>query len=647
VSIEENKPKHAVYEFGDFRLDAGKRLLTKDLGVAVPLMPKAFDTLVYLVKNCGKLIDKDELLREVWPDTIVEENNLTQNISILRRALGEKHRDNRFIATVPGRGYKFVADVRETDSVIKEENPDLSGLNGDPNDPISAQSIDRINEVSLSRPFGTEISSSRSMVVSALVAVLIGVASLGTIAYFIWPQTKPDVRAAVTSVAVLPFRPIVAENRDEALELGMADALIAKLSGGNSLLVRPLSSVRKFNSVDQDPVTAGKELGVDSVLDGTIQTWGDRLRVSAKLIRTSDGKQLWSGQFDDKFNDIFALQDSISAKVASALEISLRRDSSKPATDSIQAYQLYMNGRYHLSKLTAAEIRASIPYFEKAIETDQTYAAAYTGISNAYRVLGISGEMQPSEVIAKSRAAETKAISLDGNLVEAHISRCMTLFWFEWQWKAAEDECRLARTLDPGNASAHSSYAHLLSNLGRHDEALSEAKRALELDPLDLAENALLGQFLLHAGRPDEALSQLNKASELEPNFWMPHFFASTVYIEKGMFAEAIRESDEERRLTGVNDIPFGAYALAKSGHTAEAESQLNELLGLAKTRFVPPYNIAMIYNALGMTDESLTWLERGFSEHDPKMTFLNVEPKWNNLRHDPRFVDIITRMNF
>ena len=258
MSIEENRPRQAVYEFGEFRLNTSKRLLTKDLGVAVPLMPKAFDTLVYLVINCGKLIEKDELLREVWPDTIVEENNLTQNISILRRALGEKHRDNRFIATVPGRGYKFVADVRETDSVLKEENPDLSGLNGDSTVLASVQSIDRINEISPSRPFGVKTSSSRSTALLALVAVLIGVASLGAIAYFIWPQTKTDVRTSVTTVAVLPFRPIVAENRDEVLEFGMADALIAKLSGGDSLLVRPLSSVRRFNSVDQDPVTAGE-----------------------------------------------------------------------------------------------------------------------------------------------------------------------------------------------------------------------------------------------------------------------------------------------------------------------------------------------------------------------------------------------------
>ena len=427
----------------------------------------------------------------------------------------------------------------------------------------------------------------------------------------------------------------------------MADALIAKLSGGDSLLVRPLSSVRKFNSVDQDSIAAGHELGVDSVLEGTMQTWGDRLRVSAKLIRTSDGKQLWAGQFDEKFNDIFALQDSLSEKVASALKISLKHDNRKHATENVEAYQLYMNGRYHLSKLTAAETRASIPYFEKAIETDPNYAAAYTGIANAYRVLGISGEMRPSDVIPNAREAETKAISLDGDLVEAHISRCMTLFWFEWQWKAAEQECVRARDIDPVNSSVHSSYAHVLSNLGRHDEALTEARRALELDPLDLAENALMGQFLLHAGRPDEALAQLHKTTELEPNFWMPHFFASTVYVEKGMFTEAIRESDEEKRLTGGNVIPFGAYARARSGRRAEAESELNELLELSKTRFVPPYNIAMIYNALGKTDESLTWLERGLREHDPKMTFLKVEPKWNNLRDDPRFIEIMARMDF
>ncbi len=188
-------------------------------------------------------------------------------------------------------------------------------------------------------------------------------------------------------------------------------------------------------------------------------------------------------------------------------------------------------------------------------------------------------------------------------------------------------------------------YAHLLLNTGRHAEALAVAKRARELDPLDLVVNALEGQFLLHAGRVDEALDRLQKTSELEPNFWMPHFFASSAYIEKGMYTEAIAEARKDKELSGVITIPFGAYALAKSGKQAEARAVLEELLKLSTTRYVPPYNIALIYNGLDERDEALAWLERAYRERDPKMTFLKVEPKWNNLRSDPRFISLLKRM--
>jgi serine/threonine-protein kinase len=223
----------------------------------------------------------------------------------------------------------------------------------------------------------------------------------------------------------------------------------------------------------------------------------------------------------------------------------------------------------------------------------------------------------------------------------------MGLFWYDWEWQSAEQECLKAIEIDPNNSDFHGNYAMVLSNTGRHAEALSEARRSRELNPLNLAQVALEGQFLLHAGRVDDALRQLLKMSELEPNFWMPHMVAASAYIEKGMFAEAIAESERERELSGGNVYPFAAYALARSGKQDQARNALRELLDLAETKPASAYNIALLYNALGESEKALGWLEKAYQERDTKMTLLKVEPKWNNLRNEPRFVELLKRMHF
>lgn len=641
-----NEHQIQIYKFDEFRVDAAKRLLIKGVDETIPLTPKVFDTLLYLVKNGGKVIEKDELMREIWTDSIVEGNNLSQNISILRRVFGEKPGEQRFIVTVPGHGFRFVPEVREISEVPSSKSQVLSLVESETPSPEFQSEPETLNlKPETDKDRKPKIKNQKSINFRFAAFAILSILAIAAVGFYLWRGNEKAVDAPIKTVAVLPFKPLVVENRNEALELGMADALISKLSGGAEIVVRPLSAIRRYNSVEQDSLAAGRELAVDSILDGTIQTWGDRIRVSAKLLRTSDGKQLWTGQFDEKFDDIFAVQDSISEKVAAALNIRLGNVEKRHSTENVEAYQLYMKGHYHLSKLTPSNIRASIPYFQQAIEIDPSYALAYTGLAQANGVLGITGAMPAAEAIPKANAAAQKAIEIDDTLAEAHVALCMGSFWYDWDWNATDNQCRRAIELDPNNADSHGNYAQVLSNTGRHDEALAEAKRSLELDPLGLPMNALYGQYLLHAGKPDEALTQLQKTSELEPNFWMAHLFAASAYIEKGMFAEAIAESDTEKELSGGNDIPFGTYALAKSGRRAEAEAVLEELLKSSKTKYVPPYNIALIYNALDERDKALEWLEKAYEQRDPKMTFLKVEPKWNNLRNEPRFVDLMKRM--
>jgi len=630
-----------IYEFGDFRLDAAKRLLTKSNDESLPLTPKVFDTLLYLVRHSGKVIEKDELMREIWTDTVVEENNLSQNISILRRVLGEKPGEGRFIATVPGHGFRFVPQVRE----IEEEkngrekegkNIVAAKISGD-NFPIPKPKTEARKPILFRFTLFTGL-------------IILAVGSLG---FYLWREnTGPASDAQVKTIAILPFKPLVADNRDEALEMGMADTLIARLGNNREIVVRPLSSVLKFGNLEQDALTAGRALDVEAVLDGSIQRWGDGIRVNARLIRVSDGTLLWTGTFDEKFTGIFAVQDAISDRVAAALSLRLSGEEkmrlSKRSTENVEAYQLYLRGRFHVFKLTPPEIQAGISYFQQAITIDPNYALAFAGLSDAYRSFALGSEMPPTEFLSKSKAAAQKAVELDDALSEAHTALGMTIFWGDWNWNEAENQFRQALKLNPNSANAHLFYAHLLSNMGRHAEALAEIKLARELDPLFPFAGALEGQFLIYAGQPDEALDRLRKTSELEPNFWMPHLFASNAYIQKEMYTEAVSEARLTRKLSPLQttSVAIESYALAKLGRRDEARAALDELLKLSRGRFVPPCHIALIYNGLGEQDEALAWLQRGFEQRDTRMTFLKIDPKCNNLRSEPRFFDLMQRLD-
>lgn len=649
-----DKPQTLIYEFGNFRLDAAKRLLLNGVGVVVPLMPKAYDTLLYLVEHNGKVIEKDELLREIWTDTIVEENNLTQNISILRRVLGEKPGEHRFIVTVPGRGYKFVAEVRE-----KAESPtSAGGLNAAADYPpkdtaertLETDDLEPKTESRLTRDNGQKASDQKSSRFWLVSLAIFGVLVLSSLGFYLRRENTKTASAdaSIKTIAVLPFKPLAAENRSEALELGMADTLIAKLAGGEEITIRPLSSIRRYNSVEQDSLIAGHELNVEAVLDGTIQTSGERIRVSAKLLRVGDGKQLWAGQFDEKFTDIFSVQDSISERVAAALKIRLGNAKKKRPTENVEAYQLYMKGRYHALNLTRAETDKGIDYFLQAVAIDPNYALAYVGLAEAYLSMALTSGAPSWEVMPKAKAAALRAVEIDETLTEAHAALGYTIFWYDWDWSAAEKQYLRALELNPNSAEAHFGYAHLLSNTARHAPALAEIKHSRELDPLYLRTGALEGQILFFAGKSDESLDRLNKTIDLNPNFWLSHLFISAVYIEKGMPGEAFAAAQKAGELSGNSlSAAYRAYILAKWGKPEEARGMLDELLKLSNERYVPPYNLAIVYNGLGESDKAVDYLEKGFAEKNVLMVFLKVDPKWNNLRREPRFIALMKRMNF
>ncbi|MEO6970120.1 MAG: tetratricopeptide repeat protein, partial [Chthoniobacterales bacterium] len=319
----------------------------------------------------------------------------------------------------------------------------------------------------------------------------------------------------------------------------------------------------------------------------------------------------------------------------------------KRDTGDVGAYQLYLTGRYHWNKLIPPEIRQSIGFYQKAIDLDPNYALAYFGLAEAYRSLAITADVPPKEVCPQAITAAQKAIALDPSLAEAHASLVFSYIWYEWRWTEAEQEATKAVELNPNSAFVHLAYAHMLSDLGRHEEAIRESRRAIDLDPVSLLGNALDGAFLYHARRNDEAIVQLQKTLELDQNFWIAHLFLGKALLERKQYPEAIAEFTKARDFSGGNSeaISMIAYAWTRAGDPAKARTLLDEFLALSAQRYIPPYNIAAVYLGLGEYDQTFAWLEKAYTDHDVRLSFLRVDPKWHPVRDDPRFVSILQRI--
>lgn len=606
-----------IYQFHGYRLDFVRRQLLDPDGAPVPLMPKAVETLVYLVLHAGQTVSKDELLRAAWPNAVVEENNLTQNISALRRAFGEKLGEHRFIVTIPGQGYRFVAPVSPVGRAAESE------------------------------PVPVEMPPPRRrwllIGVAAIVLVAAGAVAwrLARIGEVNAPPPYPQ------AIAILPFKPVVQNPRDEALEIGMADSLIMELSRSPNLIVRPLSATRRFAALDQDPLEAGRRLAVEVVVDGTLQMADNRVRATARLLRVSDGRQLWAEKFDEHFSNIFQVQDAIVQRVAGALQVQLTPQS-QGQTENVRAYELYMRGRLHQLRLVMPEVRRGIEYFEQAIAADPSYALAYAGTADAMRTLVLSNDVPPAEVATRAEQAANRAIELAPDLPEANYARGLVALWFEWDWPTAEKYLARAVMLAPNNAEAHIYLAHLYSNLGRKQEALTHARRAGELNPISPLVGALEGMYLSQQGEPEAAIRRLKETITLDPDFWLSHHLLANALIDAGQYEAALLESAEAKRLSPLQTLSdtFGAIALARLGRTGEARAVLDSLAATARQTYVPPSHFAMIEAALGDRDKAFEFLDKALAIRDARLVLLKVDPKWDALRSDPRFQAALHRMN-
>ena len=638
-------PMTNVYEFGPFRLDPTEGLLLRD-GTPVPLMPKTFEVLRVLVENRGRLLQKDELMKLVWPESFVEEGNLSHHVFTLRKALGED-KGSAYIETVPKRGYRFIAPVREVGRTLG-----LGAMSAyvdvaertvtTPDAPPPFQPMHRGATTEPARWRFT-----RPAVIAWVIVAAVALAAFGWMARNARSDRTPPGTSGSRTLAVLPFKPLVAADRDEWLEWGLAETLITRFSGVPGIVVRPISATRPFASLDQDPTAAGRQLGVEVVLDGSIQRSGDRIRITVRLIRTQDGAPLWARAFDERVADILAIQDSIAEQVAASLVPQLIDGAGArlktPGTKNTEAYQLYLRARFLWSQRTTEGLTKAIEYFNRAIETDPGYAQAYSGLADCYQ---IRHDLAPHERMPKARSAALKALQLDPELAEGHVSLAGIREFYEWDRAGAERELGRAIQLDPRSAEIYRILALQLMLRRRFVEAERAIKQALKFEPLSLTVGKMTAWLAFHRRDYDQAISLYSAVLELDSHFAQAQREIGLSYLLNGEHKNgltALRTSlelpENYFRSTSQADL---AYAAAVSGDKREARRALAKLQGPLTGGYVDPYDVAMVYVGLEDKESAFLWLQRAYDDHSYWLSWLAVDPRWDPVHTDPRFGDLV-----
>lgn len=650
--------KKRFYDFGPYRLDPIRRQLLKD-GMPVPLTPKVFDTLLALVEDRGNLLEKDVLINRIWPDSFVEEGNLTVTISMLRKALGENRGAHRYIVTIPGKGYRFVADVHEwwedSGDLIVEEHMRSRVVIQEESSPADKK-YEQV-EVQVSAQTGAASNPSRLKMSRRVLIVSLSLIALAVSAYyFLMPGRAKTTGAQTrnTSVAVLPFKVLSPDANDDYLSYGMTETLITKLSNTKQVDVRPTSAVRKYGGEGIDPVTAGRELRVDSVLGGSIQKIGNKLRVTVQLLRVEDGAVLWTSPFDGEFANIFSVQDSISERVVDALFLKLsdeqKRLLARRYTENTEAYQLYMKGRFFWSRRVGGDLKKAVECFKQAIDLDPSYALAHAGLADSYSMLIVGGgknSQYTAGMILKAKESAAKALEIDETLADAHTSMGIIYLNYDWDWQGAEREFNRALELNPMSATAHYWYALYLSAMGRLDEALAEGRAALKIDPLSPRMNGVVGRILCYSKQPDQAIEHLQTALDVEPGSEHLLSVLSLAYIQKQRYEEAIDIWQKFVNTSGNGTVELGTLAqvYAFAGRSSEALSILEEIRRRANQEYVSPYSFAEIYAALQDKELALEWLEKAYQERDSYLAYLKIDLTFDVLHGDPRFEQILRQI--
>ncbi len=596
-----------IFTFGPLELIEGERLLRR-AGSPVPLAPKAFDTLLLLVDNAGKLVDRDQLLASVWKDTHVEEAVVTRVISDLRRALRQSGQQV-WIETVPKFGYRFAAEVTVT-------APEPEPAPAAPRHRISAWSV--------------------VPAVLAAVAILVGYAAL---------RPEPD---QTMTLAVLPFQVVGQSSQSDVLALGIADDLITRLSSIQNLIVRPISVVRRYTGQPADSLKAGRDLAVDAVVEGTLHLTAGHIRANVRLLRVNDGKAWWAGTVSSPKGELLAVEDSLVEQVAANLAVRIspgERKNLRARGLNPEAHEYYLKGRYEWGKRTRQGFETAADYFRQAIDLDSGYARAHAGLADCYLLLGAYSFYPQMEMLPKAKATALRALDLDPSLAEAHATLGLVTQNLDWDWAAAEQHYRQAIALDPNYPTAHHWYAEFLSILGRFEESAREFARARRVDPISpiiQVDEAQLYFFQKNYGRTLEMLQQV---TALNPGFELARERMAWVHMIQGREDDAWSEIEKMPSCGPDSDCRRTWTAWLPKRNPGVARVALRELEGAATTHHVPPSALMVACERQGDARRALDWLEYMTGKHEVWLITAKVNPLFDSLRAEPRFHSILKRL--
>jgi TolB-like protein/DNA-binding winged helix-turn-helix (wHTH) protein/Tfp pilus assembly protein PilF len=614
-NVQPSATSPQAYEFGPYRLELPTHRLLRN-GQPVSLTPKAFDTLLALIERRDRVVDKAELMRLVWPDSFVEEANLSQTIFVLRKTLGGGVGGRPFIDTVPRRGYRFCADVRE----------------------------ESVGPASRVEPFTAGRVSQTALTLGAVLIV-------AAVAWFggSWIRSMSGTASRIDSLVVLPFANLSDSDDQDHLDESMTDALITNLGQISGLRVISRTSAMAYKNTSKTLPQIARELNVDAVVEGSVQRSAGRVKWNLKLIEARADRTVWARTYERDLQNALQLHNQIARAIASHTAVTLTpRESARLAeTTNVNpsVYQAYLQGRYFWSRRSEPDMRQAIQRFEEALRHDPDYAPAYAGLADSYALYGSYGwTLDGPNPWTRALAAAEKALELDELLADAHTSRARIALNYELDWTSAGKGYRRALELNPGYANAHHWYGYYLMLAGRPKEGEAEMRRALELDPLSPIINANIGMPFYVARQYDAAIAHWRKALEMHRNYQLLHVYMTTAYAGKEMYREAVVELQKGFALGGAgsSETAILAHIYGRMGRTTEARALLSEMLSRGDAS---PYYIALAYVGLGENDNAFTWLDKTLQERAGPFNELNADPMFDRLRSDPRFAALLRRM--
>jgi TolB-like protein/DNA-binding winged helix-turn-helix (wHTH) protein/Tfp pilus assembly protein PilF len=613
---------------GDFQV--GRWLVQPQLnsisgsGKTLHVEPKAMQVLVYLADHAGDVMPKERIIQTVWADTFVTDDVLTRAISELRKAFEDDPHEPRVIQTIPKGGYRLIAPV----------------------EPVGADLRVHLQE---GAHIGARLRRRWALGLGVLLLVLL----LGVGAHIIRQRLARPERAQTGKImlVVLPFENLSGEPEQEYFSDGMTEEMTAQLARlhPERLAVIGRASAMTYKGAKKTIHQIGTELHVQYVLEGSVRRVGERVRITAQLVEVGDQTHVWAQSYERDLRDVLGLQADVAQTVANEIELKLtpqqqaRLAALRPVNP--EAYELYLKGKYYDERGGVSSAQKAQAHFQQAIEKDPQYAPAYAGMALAYPDFALLSGVPVKDAYATMQELALKALEIDPHLAEAHLALAAYEFGWRWNWPAAQRAFERAISLNPSYAEARASYAEFLSCMGRHDQALAEVKQAHQLDPLSVFTNTQVGYTFYWARRPNEAMEQFKKTLDLDPSHGRAHIGLGRAYLYKGMFDEGIAEMERGHASWGLQRGSLWGYALGAGGRRKEAVKMLRRYLEVRKP--LTPFAVATFYAGLGDKDKTLVWLERTFDEHGWSLVRLKVDPFFDPLRSDPRFQDLLRRMNF